>query len=225
MNLPWHNLRPFPLVLEEVLQVFDHLHDLPLDPLQQLYILLVMLAPGMDAVLQMSLYNCRIEGDNHHPHPFRTLFWYSPGYSSLSGPQCWLMSSFSSAWTPRHSPLGCSQWVIFPVCTYIWDYHSLSTTVCTWPFWTLLHSHGPVWVPLDGIPSFCCVTWSTHLSVISIRAEGALDLTVYDTDKDTEEHWFQDRPLRDTTHHLDIELLTTTLWLWPSNQLFILWTV
>ena len=58
----------------------------------------------------------------------------------------------------------------------------------------------PVEVPLVGIPSFYCVTCTTQLDVISKFAEGALNPTVYDIDKDVEEHWSQDGALRDTTH-------------------------
>ena len=47
---------------------------------------------------------------------------------------------------------------------------------------------------------------------------------IYVIDKTMKENRSQDRPLRDTTHHclhLDMEPLTTTLWLQQSNQLLI----
>lgn len=47
---------------------------------------------------------------------------------------------------------------------------------------------------------------------------------IYVIDKTMKENRSQDRPLRDTTHHclhLDMEPLTTTLRIWPSNQFFI----
>ncbi|KAJ7408904.1 hypothetical protein WISP_117880 [Willisornis vidua] len=50
-----------------------------------------------------------------------------------------------------------------------------------------------VQVPLDGNQSFWCV--------ICKLAEGALDLTFSVIDEDNEEHWSQDRALRDTTCH------------------------
>ena len=58
-----------------------------------------------------------------------------------------------------------------------------------------------VQVPLDGIPSFCCINCTTQLSVICKLAEGALDPIIYVTDKDIKQYWSQDRALRNTTHH------------------------
>jgi len=42
---------PFPFFIEEALQPSDHLHGPPLDPLQQLHVLLVLRAPELDEVL------------------------------------------------------------------------------------------------------------------------------------------------------------------------------
>ncbi|TRZ08585.1 hypothetical protein HGM15179_018521 [Zosterops borbonicus] len=58
-----------------------------------------------------------------------------------------------------------------------------------------------LWVPMDGIPSFCCVTCTAQLQVTCKLDEGALNPTVYVIDEDIEQHWSQDRALRDTTHH------------------------
>ena len=44
---------PQSFITEEVLQPFSHLYGPPLDPLQQLHVLLVLGAPGLDAVLQV----------------------------------------------------------------------------------------------------------------------------------------------------------------------------
>lgn len=57
---------------------------------------------------------------------------------------------------------------------------------------------GPVLklVPLDGIPSFCCVNCTAHLCVICKLAAGALDLPVCVTEEDLKEHWSQDTALR-----------------------------
>ena len=57
-----------------------------------------------------------------------------------------------------------------------------------------------VQVPPDGFPSFQCIDCTTQLGVIHRLAEGALDATVYVIDEDVEEHWSQDRPLRDTAY-------------------------
>jgi len=58
-----------------------------------------------------------------------------------------------------------------------------------------------VQVPLDGIPSFWCVSCTIQLGVICKLAEGALDLAVCVIDENVKEHRSQYRPLRDTTHH------------------------
>ena len=56
----------------------------------------------------------------------------------------------------------------------------------------------PVQTPLDGFPTFQCIDCTTQLGVIHKLAEGALNAIVYVTDEDTEEHWSQDRALRNT---------------------------
>jgi len=72
-----------------------------------------------------------------------------------------------------------------------------------------------VQVPLDGIPSFWCVNCTTQLGVICKVAEGALDLA-----KSLMKMLNSTGPSTDTCGtplvtgiHLDIEPLTTTLWL------------
>lgn len=57
-----------------------------------------------------------------------------------------------------------------------------------------------VQVHLDGIPSFYCIKCTTQLGIIGKLAEDALNPTAYVINKDVEEHKFQDRPLKDTTH-------------------------
>jgi len=53
----------------EVLQPSDQLFGLPLDLLQQLHILLVPGAPGLDVLFWMQPPKGRIEGDNSLPVP------------------------------------------------------------------------------------------------------------------------------------------------------------
>ena len=65
------------------------------------------------------------------------------------------------------------------------------------------------------MPSFCNVNCTTQVGIINKLAEGALDPTVYVIDKDVEVYPIQTPwgiPLV-TGLHLDIEPLTTTLWL------------
>jgi len=64
-----------------------------------------------------------------------------------------------------------------------------SATPCTWPYWISLGSPFKlVQVPLDGIPSFSHISFSTQLSVIHKLAEGTLNPTLYVIDKDVKKH-------------------------------------
>lgn len=66
-----------------------------------------------------------------------------------------------------------------------------------------------VLVPLDGIPSLCCVTRTPQLGVQT--AEGALAHTACIVDEAAEEHRSQEGPLADTTGgRLSTEPLTAT---------------
>jgi len=67
--------------------------------------------------------------------------------------------------------------------------------VHTGPFFKLVQ------VPLDGIPSFWCVSCTTQLGVICKLVEGALDLAFSVIDKNVKEHRSQYGPLKDTTCH------------------------
>ncbi|KAK4815138.1 hypothetical protein QYF61_017579 [Mycteria americana] len=58
-----------PVLVGEVLQPSDHFHVPPLDPLQQLYVLLVLRAPELDAVPQEKSHQSRAEGQDHLPRP------------------------------------------------------------------------------------------------------------------------------------------------------------
>jgi len=70
----------------------------------------------------------------------------------------------------------------------------------------------------------CCIDCTTQPGVISKLAEDSLDSITYVIDKDVEEYQTKDRLLWTlvvTSLHLDMELLTTTIWLQPSNQFLI----
>jgi len=56
-------------------------------------------------------------------------------------------------------------------------------------------------VPLDGIPSICCINCTTQLGVVFKFAEGALDPIIYVIDKDIKGYQSQDGLLGHTTHH------------------------
>ena len=57
-----------PVFIGEALQPSDHLCGPALDLLQQLHILLVLGAPGLDTVLQMRAQEGRMQVDNHFLH-------------------------------------------------------------------------------------------------------------------------------------------------------------
>ncbi|KAK4828837.1 hypothetical protein QYF61_000894 [Mycteria americana] len=57
------------VLVGEVLQPSDHFCGPPLDPLQQLHVLLVLKTPELDAVLQVGSHQSRVEGQNHLPRP------------------------------------------------------------------------------------------------------------------------------------------------------------
>ena len=76
-----------------------------------------------------------------------------------------------------------------------------------------------VQVSLVGILSFYCINGTSQPGVISKLDEGTLDLTVCAIDEDVEERWLHDEPLEALFViglHLDIEPLTTTVWLQPT---------
>jgi len=94
-------------VVGEVLQPLDHLCGPPLDPLQQLHVLLVLRAPELDAGLQVASHQSRVEGQNCLPRP--------AGHASLDATQDTVgllgcsCQAFHSPVPPSPSPQGCSQ--------------------------------------------------------------------------------------------------------------------
>lgn len=140
---------------------------------------------------------------------YSLLFWWSLGCSWPSGLhvlQACTADSCQAFCPPEHpsfSPQGCSQCVLLPVCTRVWNCPNPGTAPCTWTCWISSSSCGPTYlaclVPLDGIPSFHCISCSTQLVGICKLAEGAFNPIVYVID--IEKHLFQDRTLRDTAHH------------------------
>lgn len=113
----------------------------------------------------------------------------------------WLMPSFHPREYPSPLLWGWSQWLL-PICAYIWDCSEPGAALCIWTCWISGSSHGPllesVQVPIEVILSFFGVICTAQLQVICKHDEGALDLTFCVTDEDVEEHWPQDRALRDT---------------------------
>jgi len=154
-----------------MLQLFDYLCDPPLYPLQQLHILPVLGAPGLDSVVPMWSHKGRVERDGYLPLSASHLFWCSPGYcwhSRLQEHAADLCTGFCLPGSLGTSPHGCSQWVLLPVCTRICSCLNLNTTSHTWPCWTSIGSPVPSfsscpgpsgWYPLIRLCQLHHSTW------------------------------------------------------------------
>ena len=101
-----------------------HLSGPPLELIQQLHILPVLRARGLEAVLQMGPHEGRVE-NNPPPFPcWPPLFWCSPEYcwpSRLQAHTAGLCPAFhpSGPWSPLQD---CSQWVLLPGYMYFNSY-------------------------------------------------------------------------------------------------------
>jgi len=92
---------PQPFFTEKALQPSEHLCGCLLDPFQQLCILLVLGAPGLDAVPQMGPQEGRADGDNPLPCPAATPLLMQPRILLAFHSARALMSSFLSIRTPK----------------------------------------------------------------------------------------------------------------------------
>ncbi|KAK4811312.1 LOW QUALITY PROTEIN: hypothetical protein QYF61_024448 [Mycteria americana] len=221
-----------PVLVGEVFQPSDHFRGPPLDPLQQLHVFRVLRAPELDAVLQVRSHQSGVEGQNPLPRP--------AGHASFDAAQDTVGLLGCERTLPAHVQLFIHQYpqVLFrrAALNHIIPQPVLIPGVAPTqdPALGLVEPHevhmGPllqlVQAPLDGILSLRRVNYTTQLGVICKLPEGALDLAVNVIDENIEQHWSQYGPLRDITCHrppsgLDIESLTTTLWMQPSNQFLI----
>ncbi|KAK4822933.1 hypothetical protein QYF61_023433 [Mycteria americana] len=85
--------QPQPFLTGEVFHPSDHFCGPPLDPLQQLHVLLVLRAPELDAVLQVGSHQSRAEGQNHLPRPAgHASFDAAQDTVGLLGCECTLMA-------------------------------------------------------------------------------------------------------------------------------------
>ncbi|KAK4807440.1 hypothetical protein QYF61_001991 [Mycteria americana] len=98
-----------PVLIGEVLQPPDHFCGPPLDPLQQLHVLLVLRTPELDAVLQGGLTRAEQRGRIPSLDLLATLLWMQPrmllAFWAASA-HCRLMSSLSSISTPKSFSTG-----------------------------------------------------------------------------------------------------------------------
>jgi len=175
---------PPPAFIGGAQKTSNHFCGPVLIPSQHLHILLVFGAPRLDALPKVRPHKGRSEGDIPTPHPAGHPCWRSPSYTwppRLQAHTAGLHQALHPQGSPGPSLQGCSQRVLISVRTHIWDCHNPSETPWTWPCWTSLGSHRPTFraspVPLDGIPSFCCINWATQLRVICKLAEDTLNPT------------------------------------------------
>ncbi|KAK4824658.1 hypothetical protein QYF61_017031 [Mycteria americana] len=175
-----------PVLVGEVLQPSDHFCGPPLDPLQQLHVLLVLRAPELDAVLQVGSQQSRVEGQNHLPRP--------AGHASFDAAQDTVGLLGCKRTLSAHVQLFIHQYpqVLFrrAALDHIIPQPVLKLRIALTQVQDLalglvepqeVHT-GPllqlVQVCLDGIPSFYRVNCTTQLGVICKLAEGALNLAV-----------------------------------------------
>lgn len=129
------------------------------------------------------------------------LFWYSPGCGWPS--RLWAHGVDScTAFHPWESPSlswhVCSEWVLLPVCIYVWDCHNPGTTPATWTCLTSWGSHGPTFVcpHVPGWnPVLQDVNFTTHFHVICTQSHFVID-------KDIKEYQSPQRHLRDDSCHV-----------------------
>jgi len=120
----------------EVFQPSDHLRGPPLDPLQQVHVLLVLGAPDLDAGLQVGSHQGGVEWQNHLPCPAAKLLLVQPRILLAfwaASTRWWCMSSFSSTSTPHPSRQGCSQSLHPPACIHTRSCPEPDGGPCTWP--------------------------------------------------------------------------------------------
>ena len=188
-----------PFLIGEVFHPSDHFCGPPLDPLQQLHVLIVLGDAELDAVLQMRCHQSRAKGQNHLPQP--------AGCASFDAAQ---------------GLLGCER--TLPVILNFWSastcksfssrllsIHSLPSLYlclgfprprCSTLQFALLDLNKvhrdpplkPAQVPLDGIPSLQGGNRTTQLGVVGKLAKGALDPTAHVTDKDVQQPRSQYQP-------------------------------
>jgi len=105
-----------------------------------------------------------------------------------------------------------------------WDYLDLSAKPYTWLCWTSLGLHGSIIQVyqdlLDGIPSALSITLLTLVSSANLLRVHSIPsfMSLKKSTASKTDPWGM---LHITKLPWGIEPLTTTLWLWPSNQLLI----
>ena len=198
----------------------DHFCGAPLDLLQQLYALLVLRAPELDAGLQVRSHQSRAEqsraeqsrgADSPPSTCWPRFFWCSPGYVWPSGLLAHIDGScpaFHPSVSTSPSRSGCSQSLHPPACIDTQDYPDPDAGPCAWPCWISWGSHRPIYWASPGLfgwhPMFLAlslVSYANLLSVYSISLSVSL-MKILNSTGPSMDPW--GRPLV-TSPHLDIK--------------------
>ncbi|KAK4816838.1 hypothetical protein QYF61_023902 [Mycteria americana] len=198
-----------PFLIEEVFQPSHHFCGPPLDLLQQVHVFPALRAPELDEVLQGGSHQSGAEGQNHLLHPTgHTFVDAAQDTVGFLGCKCTLLAQVQ-LFIHQYPKVLLHRAALNPfILQHVLILGATPTQVQDLAL-GLVEPHevhtGPllqlVQVPLDDIPSFWCVNCTTQLGVICKLAEGALDLAVNVIDENTDQHWSQYGPLRDTTCH------------------------
>ncbi|KAK4822069.1 hypothetical protein QYF61_009330 [Mycteria americana] len=194
----------------------------PLDPLQQLHVLLVLRAPELDAALQGGLTRAEQRGRTPSLALLATLRVMQPRTRLAfwaASTHCRLMSSFSSTGTPKSFSAGLLSIPSSPsLCRTLHlplldlmrftqaHFSSLSRSL-----WMTSRPSAVSTAPLSLVSSANLLR--VHSISLSMSLMRILNRTGPSTDS-------RGTPLV-TDLHLDIEQLTATLWIRPSNQFLI----
>ena len=197
------------------LQPSDHPPGPPLDPIQQLHVLLVLRAPGMGPGLQMETHKGRAQGDSPLSLPAATPLLMLPRILLVlqlfihQDPQVLLWRAALKEFF-SYSVLisGITSTHVQHFALDLIKSHFLSVSRSLW----MASVPSVVSIaPLSLVSS--AILLKVHLIPLSVSSIKMLKSTGPRTDP-----W---GTALMTVLHLDTESLTTTLWLWSSNQLFI----
>lgn len=101
------------------IQSSDHLYDTFLDSLQHVHVLLMFVAPELDALFQMWPCLSGVQGNNQLPQPAGPMLLFIQSMIHLAfwavNAHFWIMSSFSPIKTPRSSSSGLNPFSAQPV--------------------------------------------------------------------------------------------------------------
>ncbi|KAK4813638.1 hypothetical protein QYF61_014398 [Mycteria americana] len=220
LNLPWCNLRPFPLVLSLAKQpqvpqlllirlVLQTLHQLrcpSLDTLQHLNVSLVGRGAALNTGFEVRPHQGRVQGHDHCPSPAgHTISDTSQDAIGFLGHLGTLLAHSQAAVNQHPQVLLClaAFQPLFPKPVAL---HGVAVAQVQDPALGLVEPHTigpspsiqPVQIPLQSLPTLKQINTPTQLGVICKLTEGALDPLVQIIDKDVKQNWPQHRALGNT---------------------------